>query len=150
MAVELSLASPEDLPAVRRLVQRCGLSSKGLEQSRWVFKAMQDGRLVGAAAIDLLGRNALCRSLAVERNERQRGVGSRLVRAWIDTCQREGIDAYLVTRRWRAKYFDLFGFHVIPRAAVPPEVKRHWQLSSFLYAVPFRPFLCIMESKLAP
>jgi len=149
MGIELSLAAQDDLPAIRDLVRRSGLSPRGLEQSRWVFKATQAGRLIGAGAIDILGPYALCRSLAVEPGQRRGGVGGMLVRRWVDTCQVGRLDAYLVTRRWHAPYFARFGFRVVPKSSTPPEVRRHWQLASFLYAVPFRPFLCVMERKLA-
>lgn len=151
MVVEIALATRDDLPDLVRLVRRSGLSAKGLESCRWVLKATTDGRIVGTGAVEVLGRYAFCRSLAVERSQRGGGVGARIVDRWLELCREEGLEAaYLVTRRWHAGYFARWGFRVIARRESPPEIMRHWQVSSFLYQVAYRPFVCVMRVVLPP
>lgn len=151
MVVEIALALRDDLPDLVMLVRRSGLSPKGLETCRWVLKATTDGRIVGTGAVEVLGRYAFCRSLAVERSQRGNGVGARMVHRWLELCREEGLEAaYLVTRRWHAGYFARWGFRVIANKEAPPEIKRHWQVSSFLYGVAYRPFVCVMRVVLPP
>ena len=151
MAVEIAIATRDDLPDLVRLVRRSGLSTKGLETCRWVLKATVDGRIVGTGAVEILGRYAFCRSLAVERSQRGSGVGAGMVHRWLELCRAEGLGAaYLVTRRWHAGYFSRWGFRVIAKSEAPPEVRRHWQVSSFLYGVAYRPFVCLMKVVLLP
>lgn len=151
MALAIALATRDDLPDLARLVRRSGLSAKGLETCRWVLKATVDGRMVGTGAVEVLGRNAFCRSLAVERSQRGNGVGTRMVDRWLELCSEEGLEAaYLVTRRWHAGYFARWGFRVIAKRQAPPEIKRHWQVSSLLYGVAYRPFVCLMQVVLPP
>jgi N-acetylglutamate synthase-like GNAT family acetyltransferase len=151
VAVEIALATRDDLPDLVMLVRRSGLSAKGLETCRWVLKATTDGRIVGTGAVEVLGRYAFCRSLAVERSQRGNGVGTRIVQRWLELCREEGLEAgYLVTRRWHAGYFARWGFRVIAKREAPPEIKRHWQVSSLLYRVAYRPFVCLMRVALPP
>ncbi|MSQ14062.1 MAG: GNAT family N-acetyltransferase [Dehalococcoidia bacterium] len=110
MVVEIALATRGDLPDIVMLVRQSGLSAKGLETCRLVLKATTDGRIVGTGAVEVLGKYAFCRSLAVERSQRGNGVGTRMVRRWLELCREEGLEtAYPVTRRWHAGYFTSCG-----------------------------------------
>ncbi len=80
-------------------------------------------RLIGSAALELHGQAALLRSVAVAPEVRGQGLGWRLVEAALDLARRHGIVRVYLLTETAASYFERFGFHPIPRAAVEPAVQ---------------------------
>jgi N-acetylglutamate synthase-like GNAT family acetyltransferase len=150
MNATVSLAAPPDFPALARILRAARLSPKGLDACRWVLKAEVNGLPVGVAAIEMLGPYAFFRSLAVDQRLRGQGIGGALMRERIVLCRREHVPiAYCATGVWGVQYHQRFGFRVAARAALPEQVRRHWQVGGFLYGVAYRLFVRVMELPLA-
>jgi len=88
-----------------------------------------DGRVIGCAGWERYGRAALLRSFAVRSDDRKRGIGRALTDAVLAELRRARLrDAYLLTLD-AADFFARFGFTVIDRDALPPEVTRSPQVA---------------------
>jgi amino-acid N-acetyltransferase len=122
--VSVRTATPNDLSAVRELLQDAGLPTAGVEQSlpRFVI-AEADGRVVGTAGLELYGAAALLRSVAVRPTFRGSGLGRVLVNRLLGQAEASGIaQVYLLTTT-AERYFPRLGFARITREQVPPAVR---------------------------
>jgi amino-acid N-acetyltransferase len=120
-------ARPGDLDAVRRLLRGAALTTDGVAKSLATFVVASadwhsSGELVGVGGLELCGRSALLRSLAVATPFR----GRRLATEICDHLERQatarGIrDLYLLTGT-AAPFFAKRGYRTLERAAAPGEI----------------------------
>jgi amino-acid N-acetyltransferase len=74
------MASPEDLSAIRALLERAGLPTSDLESAQPEFAVIhQDGQVVAAGALQRFGTAALLRSVVVAPERRGNGLGRSVV-----------------------------------------------------------------------
>lgn len=115
-AFAIRLAGTHELAPVLQLLRDSGLPHAGLsDHAANLLVAVQGGRLVGSAALELYGDAALLRSVAVTPALRGRGVGVALTRAVLDLARERGVrEVYLLTET-AADFFARLGFRRIPR-----------------------------------
>lgn len=120
----LRASRPDDLAAIERLLADAALPLDGVAAALDHFTvAEHDGALVGVAGLEPCGAHALLRSVAVRDAWRAHGVGRALVERTLADADARGIPAlYLLTTTADA-YFPRFGFAVVPRDAVPADVR---------------------------
>jgi amino-acid N-acetyltransferase len=125
VVTDIHAATHEDFPGVLDLLHRSGLPADGLsEHTPAVLVAYADGRLVGSAALERYGDDALLRSVAVDPIIRGSGVGKRLTEAVLAVAREWGVrDVFLLTTT-AEDFFPRFGFARIDRAAVPEPVRQ--------------------------
>jgi amino-acid N-acetyltransferase len=83
-----------------------------------------DGRLVGCVAVEVFWADlAEVKSLAVRDDQRQRGTGSRLLRAALDDARQIGVRR-LFALTYEEGFFRRHGFEVIARQTLPEKVWR--------------------------
>ncbi|HWV55892.1 MAG TPA: arsenic resistance N-acetyltransferase ArsN2 [Longimicrobiales bacterium] len=117
-------ARPEDLPSVLTLLQASKLPVEGVAAAfgRFVV-ADAEGRMVGAAGIEVYGSVGLLRSVAVAEGYRGRGLGAALTDTVLRRASAEGItDAYLLTETV-AEFFAGCGFQRIARSDAPEDIR---------------------------
>jgi len=116
-------ATAGDLPAIFALLERCELPRAGLAAHvAHALVARADGVVVGCVALELYGRVALLRSLAVEPTWRRRGLGRDLVQAVLTAAHAARVTrVYLLTDTAEA-FFARFGFERVARERVDPAV----------------------------
>jgi amino-acid N-acetyltransferase len=125
MNVVIASATGEDLPVVLDLLRRCKLPQEGLEQHLATTLVAREGvRIVGCAALELYGRAALLRSVAVEPSSRGLGLGAQLTNAALDLARSRGVKALYLLTETASEFFPRFGFRVTPRPEVDPAVQR--------------------------
>jgi amino-acid N-acetyltransferase len=129
--VSISPGSREDLPQVMELLEDGGLPPDGLEDHLpTLLVARLQGRVVGSAALELYGAAALLRSVAVRRDLRGTGLGSRLTESALRLSRELGAtEAYLLTET-ADLFFPRFGFRSIPRSQVPASVRSSVEFTS--------------------
>jgi amino-acid N-acetyltransferase len=131
---EIAAALRSDWDGIAFLLDRGGLPLDGLEDHLGTTLVAKDrGRVIGCAALEIYGTDALLRSVAVEPGHRRRGVGVALTAAAIELARRREVhDIYLLTET-AAEFFPRFGFEPTTRDAVPAAVK---QSAEFTTACP--------------
>jgi amino-acid N-acetyltransferase len=121
---ELRSARSGDLPQVLALLRAAELPSAGVAETlSHFFVAEQDGRLIGAAGLEIYGPSALLRSVVVVEEWRGSGVGSRLIDLALREARTRGIEDVFLLTTTAEHYFPRFGFACVSREAVREEVK---------------------------
>lgn len=122
-AFHIRVAGDQELGAVLGLLRRNQLPDAGLaEHAANLLVAVESGRIVGSAALELYGDAALLRSVAVELPLRGRGLGVALTQAALDLARERGVRAVYLLTETAAKFFGRLGFRRIPRAEAEPAV----------------------------
>lgn len=118
-------AGPGDLAAVEALLLESQLPTAGVDASLEGFMvAEHDGAVVGVTGLEPCGRHyGLLRSAAVAPAWRGQGVGRTLVARVIEEARGQRLEALFLLTTTAADYFPAFGFEVVARPAVPPEVR---------------------------
>ena len=124
VAPEITPATVDDRSEVLALLRSCELPTEGLEP--WwetMLVAHVDGRVVGRAALELRGGDAILRSVAVDARLRGHGLGESLVRRAVALAQEHRVrDLYLLTET-AGGFFPRFGFVPTPRSGAPASIQ---------------------------
>lgn len=122
--VELRNARAADLPDVLALLQKAELPAAGVADTfRDFFVAEREGRLIGAAGLEIYGASALLRSVVVQEDWRGTGVGRSLIDLALGEAKARGIEDVFLLTTTAEHYFPRFGFACVSREAVSEEVK---------------------------
>jgi arsenate reductase len=123
--------SRDTLPEVRAFLAANALPDAGLaDHVAELLIARQDGRLVGTAALEIHGGDALLRSVAVDPSLRGTGLGQRLARAALDRAKDRGVMRVFLLTETATTFFPRFGFTTIDRSAVPASIRATVEFSS--------------------
>lgn len=124
-------AQPTDLNAILALLQSHNLPPEGVAEHlphMWVARA--DDALLGCVGLEIYGRFALFRSLAVADSHRGQGLGQQLTQTAITAAQAQGITHLYLLTETAAHFFPKFDFHPTTRAEVPTAVKASVEFTS--------------------
>jgi N-acetylglutamate synthase-like GNAT family acetyltransferase len=112
-----------DLTAPRQALRDAGLPADDLDADGVTLYAFEeDGAVVGYGGLEMVGDDALIRSIVVVPARRRRGFGRRIVEQALMNAARCGARrAFLLTTDARA-YFEALGFAVIDRKDAPPAI----------------------------
>lgn len=119
-------AAPDDIDAVRALLQTVGLPHEDLTPAHLNhFLVARDGtRLCGAVGTEPCGDVALLRSLAVRPACRHAGLGGRLVDAVEERARQQGIRTLYLLTTTAADYFENRGYEHADRDALPEPIRQ--------------------------
>lgn len=119
-----ALASSLDEPWIRQLLTLCGLPHEDITPEHlrhfWVIK--EKGEILGTVGLEILGRSALLRSLAVDPRFRSRGLASELTGKAEEAAASRRIEALYLLTMTAERFFEKRGFQKIERTSVPPEI----------------------------
>ncbi|CAN5324746.1 hypothetical protein BH09PSE6_BH09PSE6_08720 [soil metagenome] len=125
----LRLATRVDREAILCLLADSTLPLEGVVDHLDHFVVAESGgRLIGCAGLELYGRYALLRSVAVKANARGSGIGSRLLEAITALGRDRRVDTLFLLTTTAADYFSRSGFERIERAALPDALHRSREL----------------------
>lgn len=126
MSVSIERADSEDLPKILTLVADCGLPPDGLEDHAATTLVAREpsGALIGSAALELYGADALLRSVAVRRGRRGLGLGRRMTEGALELARERGIARVYLLTETADGFFPRFGFRPTERHEVPDDVRR--------------------------
>jgi arsenate reductase len=120
---ELREAVSADLPALRAFLQAAELPVDDVEIGRQEFLLAREAeRIVGSVGLELVGADALVRSLAVAHDRRGLGLGKRLLEAAVQRARSSGIETLYTLTITAEAFASARGFVRIPRADVPPAI----------------------------
>lgn len=116
---------PEEVPYLVALLEESGLPLAGVtDHLDAALVAREDGRVVGSAVVEVYGREALLRSVAVANERRGRGLGLRLSDSAVKLASGRGVEAIYLLTETAGGFFPKLGFRVIFRSEVPASVQR--------------------------
>lgn len=127
MSLQIRSATIADLYDVVSLLREHKLPVEGFAdllraQPQHVMLAELNGAVVGSAALDVHGQDALLRSVAVASDLAALGVGTRLVNDLIAHARTSDISALYLLTTTAADWFPKFGFTITDRASVPTTI----------------------------
>jgi len=124
MTPDITPAGPADLPAILELLTASKLPRAGIEDHlASTLLARVDSGVVGTAALELYGRAALLRSVAVATRFQGQGLGAALTVAALDLARRRGVRTVYLLTETAGRFFPRFGFRPITRADVDVAVR---------------------------
>lgn len=119
------LASSGDEPWIRQLLMLCGLPHEDITSQHlrhfWAMK--EKGQIIGVVGLEVFGRLALLRSLAVDSRFRKHGIATQLMEKAEEYATSLKIEAmYLLTMRAEIFFLKL-GYQRIERSLAPPAIQ---------------------------
>lgn len=115
-----------DYPQVAELLRSANLPLDGVQENFKTFLEARDshGRLVGVAGLEVYGKSALLRSVAVAESRRGEGIGSQLVTRAVEEARGLGVARLYLLTDTAEKYFAHFGFKQIGRDTVDASLQQ--------------------------
>lgn len=125
MTIAIVPAAAGDLPEILSLLDRAKLPRAGVQEHLSDFVVAREGRrIVGCAALERYGSNALLRSVVVDVTMRGLGLGQQLTRALLDRAGRFKLARVYLLTETAQQFFPRFGFRTIQRDAVDAAVRQ--------------------------
>lgn len=94
-----------------------------------LFSAYEGAALAGVVGLEMHGRLALLRSLAVAPGRRGTGLGKRLVAYAEKHAAEDGIESLYLLTTTAAPFFEKLGYETASRADAPPAIRATAQFS---------------------
>jgi len=117
-------AYPQDLLAVRALLERSGLPTSDLQSARPEFAVIrEDGRVIAAGALQRFGSSALLRSVVVAPDRRGSGLGQAMVTELERIASAARISQLVLLTQTAAEFFARQGYRVIERGSAPQDMQ---------------------------
>ena len=114
----------DSIPEVVAFLTANRLPEAGLaDHATDLLVARQRSGIVGSAALEVYGGDALLRSVAVDPAFRGTGLGQRLTRAALDRARGRGATRVFLLTETAAAFFPKFGFTAIDRSSVPESIR---------------------------
>ena len=121
--VSIEPARKGDLPGVEALLTEAGLPADVEAHCGDFLVARHRGNVIGCTGMEVRGRDALFRSLAVSPAYRQAGIGRRLYDALVENARGKGVQrAYLLTTTI-VSLAESWGFQRLGRNEMPEAIR---------------------------
>lgn len=114
-----------DFNEVTALLGSAGLTTVGVSDHFPVgyFVVRQGESIVGVAGLEVYGTYGLLRSVAVDAECRDQGLGRQLVERQLWAAGRMGLHRVYLLTTTAGDYFRELGFAVVPRESAPPVIQ---------------------------
>lgn len=127
----LRTATEADTEVIRDLLERSGLPTSDLSTARAEFViASSAEQIVGIGALEHFGDAALLRSVAVEPQQRESGVGRLIVAELERRAQTAGITELILLTLTARDFFGRLGYSTKDRGQAPPAVRNSAEFRS--------------------
>ncbi|HEY6138748.1 MAG TPA: arsenic resistance N-acetyltransferase ArsN2 [Thermoanaerobaculia bacterium] len=121
--IEISAATAADIDAIKALLDANALPTAGIDEHWRTFVVARDGgKLVACGGAEAYQFAALIRSIAVDSEYRDRGLGRRIVRQLLDRLASRGLREFYLLTTTAEDYFRKRGFKTIDRDEVHPQL----------------------------
>lgn len=113
-------ACAPDLPTIHHLLRAAGLPVDGVATSLDGFVVVEEaGAIVACGGLEVVGRDALLRSVAVRESERGRGLGERITARLLADARDRGLATLWLLTETASGFFPRFGFRRVSREQAP-------------------------------
>ena len=124
-------AKKDDLKAIKSLLDSASLPSIDIEKHLLHFLVMEkSGTIAGTIGMELYGDKALLRSLAIQRDYRNKGLGKELCSALISKAKKMNVNNIYLLTETAEGFFSKQGFQNIERKSVPLAIKHTYEFST--------------------
>lgn len=124
-------AETSDFPAIAALLREINLPPDDIERHLEGFLVARSSEaatghdiLIGSVGLEIYGKSALLRSLAVHPDFQRNGLGTRLVSGITQTARDQGVTQLYLLTDTAEDFFKRLGFKLVSRDEVPEEVKQ--------------------------
>ncbi len=123
-------AGKEHSSSIKGLLQQNNLPVADLEEGKQTFWIVMDGENIASViGLEQYGSYGLLRSMATDKNHRDKGMAALLIETLIAGARHNTIkEVYLLTET-AATYFEKKGFEKVNRDEVPEEIKQSKEFS---------------------
>ena len=124
-------AIKDDLKVIKSLLDNASLPSIDIEKHLLTFFVLENvSNIIGTIGMELYGNTALLRSLAIQKDYRNKGHGKELYSTLISKAKKMNvINIYLLTETAEG-FFGKQGFQKIAREQVPLSIKQTYEYST--------------------
>ncbi len=121
-----------DRDAIRRLLESCGLPAADLaaDPGPRFLGAFEGRTLLGTVGLEICGKTALLRSLAVDSRYRGCGLGARLLAAAERHARGQGVARLYLLTTTAETFFRSRGYRGIAREEAPEAIRRTSEFST--------------------
>ena len=117
-------AAPQDMIAIRALLERSGLPTRDLDSAQPDFAVVrQNGQVIAAGALQRFGSSALLRSVVVAPDRRAGGLGQAVVRELERRARAARINQLILLTHTASEFFAHQGYRRIERSSVPADMQ---------------------------
>lgn len=127
--MQFSTATSGDLAAITALLSRNHLPVAGIEEHLANFiLAFDDDRLIGCAGLELYSGAALLRSVCIDANYRNGGLGQKLTDAMLELAENYNLHQVALLTTNAEAYFARSGFVTVARHLLPETLQASTEL----------------------
>lgn len=112
-------ASQNNFTAAIHLLKNCSLPISDIQPATKLFVMEEENKVLGTIALEHDDHDALLRSLSVEMNYRNKGLGERLVSFIENYARQQSIQRIYLLTTTAAEFFSKKGYHKVERREVP-------------------------------
>jgi amino-acid N-acetyltransferase len=131
LAITLSGVRPGDKDSVKDLLAACGLHTQDLSDEilQHFVVARKGERIIGTAGLEIVGSDALFRSLSVAEDFRKQGVAQKLLTAAQRYAFSQNVDTLYLLTLTAESFFSGKGFQRIDRKTAPQGIRNTVEFS---------------------
>ncbi len=141
--LKIDQAKTSDYSAIVVLLQETQLPPDGIEAHLENFLIIRkpeatakSEKIVGSVGLEIYGKSALLRSLAVHPNFQGQGLGTRLVNKIIDFAKVRGITRLFLLTDTAEEYFKKKEFVIVSRDQVPEDMLQSIEFTTLCTSAP--------------
>ena len=117
-------ATPKDYDIIKNLLQSVELPIEGVRENINNFLLhFEEGQFIGTVGLEIYGKKALLRSLAVIKEYQGKGFGRKLCRSIIENARKLKISELYLLTEGAEDFFTARGFSIVSRETVDKKVK---------------------------
>jgi amino-acid N-acetyltransferase len=130
--MKIAPATADDLSEVKRLLSECSLPSSDIAAShlKHFFVSKDGGELVGVTGLQIDGKYALLRSVAVRETHRDKGIASHLVSVAEKHARDNSVEVLYLLTAIAVDFFAKLGYSKTERESAPDAMQRTSEFSS--------------------
>lgn len=127
----ITLANPTDREAVIKLLQAQNLPTQDLPARLENFIiAKENGKVIGSTGLEIYGKYALLRSVAVDATYQSSGIGKTLYKTALELVQNKKVQELFLITTTAAPFFKKLGFSQIKRTDAPAAISATAQFTT--------------------
>ena len=131
MSFKIQKAKDKQIEEIKVLLAKHMLPIDDIQSSHIDFLAVtQKQKVIGAIGVELYQNTGLLRSLVVDSEYRNHGLGKKLINALIQNCISNKVDELYLLTSTSVLFFEKLGFKIIERENIPQRISQTEQFKT--------------------